>query len=62
MKLYGLMKQKFGRKLYNRHYSHFWSEENPQVGRERYFQDSCFNVFCAIKYDKISALKFNDGN
>lgn len=49
--------------LFNRHNSHFWSNENPHVSRERYFQDRwSFNVFCAIKDDKILALKFYDEN
>lgn len=49
--------------LYNRHNSHFWAPENPRMIRERAFQDSwSFNVFCAIKNDRILCLFFYDEN
>lgn len=49
--------------LYNRHNSHFWSEENPHVVRESNFQDLWkFNVFCGIKNDSVIWYHFYNEN
>jgi hypothetical protein len=40
--------------LFNRHNIHYWALENPRVVRERNFQESWqFNVFCAIKNNRV---------
>ena len=49
--------------LYNKHNSHFWSQENPHVVRETNFQESWkFNVFCAIKNDSVFCYHFYNEN
>lgn len=49
--------------LYNRHNSHYWSQDNLYLTKERGFQDRWeFNVFCAIRDNQIVALHFYDGN
>lgn len=49
--------------LFNRHNSHFWADENHHVFRERAFQYTWnFNVFCAIKNDRILSLHIYDDN
>lgn len=40
--------------MFNRHNSHYWAPENPHRVRERGFQESWkFNVFCAVKGNKM---------
>jgi len=47
--------------LFNRHNSHFWSKNIPRAIRERRFQEHwSFNVFCAIKNDRVFDLYFYD--
>lgn len=55
---------KFGKNgLFNRHNSHFWSDDNPRAVRQRNFQEAwSFNVFCAIKNNRILALYFYEDN
>lgn len=49
--------------IQNRHNSHFWASENPNVTRERNFQLSwSFNVYCAIKDNRILCIYFYDNN
>jgi hypothetical protein len=49
--------------LFNRHNSHYWSQDNLHLTKERAFQDRWqFNVFCAIRNNQIIALHFYDGN
>lgn len=49
--------------MFNRHNSHFWSDENPHVTWDSKFQVSfSFNVFCAVKNNKIFALMIYDEN
>ena len=49
--------------LFNRHNSHYWSDSNPHMFRERNFQESWqFNVYCAIRNDRVVALQFYQEN
>ncbi|KAJ8967657.1 hypothetical protein NQ314_002692 [Rhamnusium bicolor] len=49
--------------LFKRHNSHYWSNTNPHVFRERNFQESWqFNVYCAIRTDRVVALEFYQEN
>lgn len=49
--------------MFNRHNSHYWSEENQHLTRVRGFQERWnFNVFCAIRDNQVVALHFYDGN
>lgn len=49
--------------LFNRHNSHYWSDENPRQTFITHFQDVwSFNVYCAIRYDKVISVHFYDDN
>lgn len=49
--------------MFNRHNSHYWSDTNPHVFRERQFQGYwSFNVFAAIKNDGLLVVHFYDEN
>lgn len=49
--------------MFNRRNSHFWSDENPHMIRDVNFQVSWqFNVFCAVKNNRILCLHFYDEN
>lgn len=55
---------KFSRNgLFNRKNSHYWADRNPHVRRETHYQVSwSFNVYCAIKDDKVLNVHIYDDN
>lgn len=49
--------------VFNRRNSHFWSDSNVHPFREENFQESWqFNVYCAIRNDRVVALEFYQDN
>ncbi|XP_071054645.1 uncharacterized protein [Onthophagus taurus] len=49
--------------LFNRHNSHYWSDSNPHKFTTSNFQGSWqFNVYCAIRNDRVVALHFYEEN
>lgn len=51
------------RGMFNKHNTHYWSEQNPHLTREHYNQHFwSFNVYCAVKGNRILCVHIYDDN